>query len=168
VPSRLGTALPRKSIAWFWFAATAIPAAFFAWRALSDGSWAVPLVLGVLAALIAIEPRLRKRDVETVEIDESGVTRVDGAVREHILWADVREIRILTTDEGPFREDVFFALITADGKGCLIPHDAAERVRLVEALESRFPNVDDDMIIKAMGTTSNASFLIWKARAGGD
>jgi hypothetical protein len=167
VSSRIGTPLPRKPIAWFWFAAVAIPAAFFAWRAVTGGSWAVPLVLGALAALIAIEPWLRRRAVETVEIDDAGVTRVDGATTERILWSDVREIQIITTDEGPYREDVFFALMMAGDKGCLIPNDAAVRIRLVEALQSRFQDVDDDMIIKAMGSTGNARFLIWKARDGG-
>lgn len=162
--SRLGTVLPRRGIAWFWFAATAVPAVYLAWRALTaGGSWIAVLVLAALAMLIAVEPWLRRRETETVQLDESGVLRVDRDVREQIAWSDIREIRIITTDEGPLREDVFFALIGADGNGCLIPHDAAGRVGLLEALQSRFP-VDDAMVIKAMGSTSNAIFVVWKAR----
>lgn len=165
VPSRLGTLLPRKGIAWFWLAVAAVPAVYFAWQALtSNGSWVAALILAALSTLIAVEPWLRKRGTETIQVDESGVLRADGPIREQILWSDIREIRIITTNEGPYREDVFFALVAADGKGCLIPHDAAHRVKLLEELQSRFPDIDDAMVIKAMGSTSNASFVVWKGR----
>jgi len=162
--SQLGRTLPRKPVAWFWFAVAALPCAYFGWRALAaDGSWVLPAVLAVIAGLIAIEPRLRKPATETIQIDDSGVLRVEGAIREQISWNEVHEIRIITTDEGPYREDVFFVLISADGKGCLVPHDAAVRTKLLEELQSRFANLDDDAVIRAMGSTSNNNFLIWKA-----
>jgi hypothetical protein len=86
-------------------------------------------------------------------------------MREQISWSDVTEIRIITTDEGPYREDVFFALVASDGKGCLVPHDAAVRTKLLEELQFRFAGLDDDIVIKAMGSTSNNSFIIWRANA---
>ena len=161
--SRLGTTLPRRSVAWFWFAAAALVSAFLAWRALaSGGSLVAAGVFAAVALLVAIEPRLRRGQTETVQVDDTGLLRVEGNIREQVLWGDVQEIRIITTDAGPYAEDVFFALVGRDGKGCLVPHDAAVRTKLLEELQSRCPGLDNDMVVKAMGCTSNNSFLVWK------
>jgi hypothetical protein len=116
----------------------------------------------VVAAAVFLEPRIRRTARETIQVDESGVLRVDGNTREQVLWHEVQEIRIITTDSGPLVEDVFFALIGEDGRGCLIPHEAAERTKLLNELQVRFPGLDDQMVITAMGSTSNNSFTIWK------
>ena len=126
--------------------------------------WA--LTLAVIAVLIALEPRFRTAERETVQVDECGVVRVDGSVKEQITWQDVEEIKIITTDEGPYQEDVFFALVGPNDKGCLIPHSAAVRTKLLEILQARFSGLDDNMVIKAMGSTTNNSFVVWKRSAG--
>ncbi len=100
--------------------------------------------------------------VEMVQIDSAGVSRVVGSVREQIRWNDIDEIRIITTDSGPYAEDVFFVLVDAEKRGCLVPHDAAVQFKLLEQLQSRFEGLDNAAIIKAMGRTSNADFLVWK------
>jgi hypothetical protein len=82
-------------------------------------------------------------------------------------WESVTEIKLITTDAGPYGEDVFFVLIGSDGKGCLVPHAAAVRTKLLEALQTRFPNLDDAAVIAAMGSTSNNSFLLWKRAVAG-
>ena len=165
--STLGTALPRRSVAWFWFAVFALPAAYLGWGAFTGTQpWLLPAALASIAFLIFLEPRLRKQARETVQVDENGVLRVDGPVREQIKWDEVVEIRIITTDEGPFREDVFFALVGTNGKGCLVPHDAAARTKLLEELQVRFAGLDNVTLIKAMGSTSNDNFLVWKKFLG--
>jgi hypothetical protein len=165
--SRLGTPLSRKSIAWFWFSGAVFAAAALGWRALASGGSLIPAgISAVVAVLIAVEPRLRRAQVETVQIDDTGVLRVDGSIREHILWSDIDQIRIITTDDGPYGEDVYFALSDSQGKGCLVPHDAAVRTQLLEELQSRFPGLDNDAVIRAMGSTSNNSFLVWERRRG--
>ena len=166
--SRLGTELRRRSVAWFWFAFAALLAVYFAWGS-SNGahSWVLSTIFAGIAVLVFFEPRLRKSEKETIQVDENGVLRVDGTVREQIQWNDIAEIRIITTSEGPFREDVFFALAGTSGAGCLVPHDAAVRIKLLEELQARFPDITNDTIIKAMGCTSNKSFVVWK-KSGGD
>ena len=49
------------------------------------------------------------RQAEIVTFDDERVTRTmtDGRV-EQVRWADLREIVIVTTNEGPFVEDVFW------------------------------------------------------------
>ncbi len=117
--------------------------------------------------LIFAEPSLRRPQQETIQVDEVGVLRVEGPIREQIQWQDIVEIRIVTTSEGPFGEDVFFALAGANGKGCLVPHAAAVRTKLLEELQSRFPNLRNETVIEAMGCTSDRNFLLWK-RPDGD
>ena len=43
----------------------------------------------------------------------------------------------------------------------LILNDAAVRTKLLDELQVRFPNLNNDMVIKAMGCTSNDRFLVW-------
>lgn len=149
--SRLGIDLPRRSVAWFWFAVAALLAVYFAWGAFRGAhSWVLSAIFSGIAVLVFAEPRLRKSEKETIQVDEDGVLRVDGIIREQIRWDDIAEIRIITTDEGPFREDVFFALAGTNGAGCLVPHAAAVRIKLLEELQARFPDLSNDTIIKAM------------------
>lgn len=159
---KVGTPLPRRSPPWYWVAVAGLPALYLAW----NGSLVLAAVLASIALLIALAPRFGKPEVETVQIDDSGVLRVDGDIKEQMSWSSVEEIRIITTDKGPYQEDVFFALVGPNGTGCLIPHDAAARTNLLQELQARFPGLDDNVVIKAMGSTSNNSFLIWsKAHA---
>jgi len=119
-------------------------------------------VLGGVTLLLVLEPRIRKPEHETVQVDDNGVLRIDGDVKEEVTWAEVAEIKIITTDEGPYKEDVFFVLVGPEKRGCLVPHDAAVRTQLLEEMQKRFPGLDDGAVIKAMGSTSNNTFVIWK------
>jgi hypothetical protein len=166
MPSRIGTVLPRKSIAWWWVIVTSSFTLYFAWGAMREKhSWLLPTVVGSLAALICLEPHLRKRGKETIQVDEAGVLRVDRDIHEQIHWDDVSQIQIVTTDDGPYREDVFFVLLGQDGKGCLVPHDAAVRTDLLAELQRRFQNLDNELVIKAMSCTSNSRFVVWTRNA---
>jgi hypothetical protein len=141
-----------------------------------SGSRSSPSVINAILALVAFglpaAVYLRRarfgfgaepaNEAETIRIDDVGVARTVGSINERILWDDVDEIRIITTDDGPYTEDVFFAIVDGHQKGCLVPHDAAVRFKLLERLQSRFNGLDDEAIIRAMGSTSNANFLIWK------
>jgi hypothetical protein len=160
-----GTPLPRVRLDWFWFAAATLAAVYFAWDALAAGrTWFVSAIFAAIAVMIYIRPRLRKKETGTFQVDASGVLRVEGRIREQIPWSDVAEIRIITTDQGPYAEDVYFMLADGKGAGCLIPHDAAVRTKLFEELQSRFPALDNDRVIQAMSSTGNNNFLIWKRK----
>jgi hypothetical protein len=164
--SSLGTPLSRKSVAWIWFAVAVGLTAYLAWNAAAKGSsWWGAAICAAVAGLIYLEPRLRRRDVETIQLDDSGILRVDRGIREEIGWNDVEEIRIITTTGGPLREDVFFAFFASGSSGCVVPHDAAVRIGLLEDLQARFPNLDNDKVIEAMGCTSNRTFIVWKKDA---
>ena len=87
--------------------------------------------------------------------------RPDG-VQESVRWDDLAEVGIITTDEGPWFEDVFWLLIGSDGKsGCAVPQGAEGMDLLLEALQ-KLPGFDNRAVIEAMGSTSNARFVCWK------
>ncbi len=56
--------------------------------------------------------------IEDVTFDDTGVRRVspEGGVEE-VRWDDLTEVRIVTTDEGPFGKDVYWLLAGSDGRG---------------------------------------------------
>ncbi len=64
---------------------------------------------------------------EHLTIDDVGITRTARDLREHIAWVDIARVRIMTTDQGPYLEDVFFVIDSKNGEGCVIPHDLAVR-----------------------------------------
>ena len=88
----------------------------------------------------------------SLTIDEWGVTRVAGGIHEAVAWKDLAWVRIYTTSAGPSVEDVFFALAGANGKGCLVPHGLAVRAKLLAVLQERLPGLDNDLVIRAMGS----------------
>lgn len=93
--------------------------------------------------------------------DQSGVTRTMGDGRtETVLWDDLMEVRIITTDEGPLMDDVFWLLV-GDNGGCAVPSGAEGAKELLARLQ-QLPGFRNDVAIKALTCTSNAEFLCWK------
>ena len=105
----------------------------------------------------------KPKQIDRVIYDDIAVTRTrsDG-VEETIRWVDLHEVGILTTDEGPVREDVFYLLIAEDGKSvCVVPQSSEGCDQLLERLQE-LPGFYNEAVIKAMGSTSNAKFVCWK------
>lgn len=98
----------------------------------------------------------------TVTVDDWGVTRVAGELREAVAWTDLVWVAIRTTDEGPGAEDFFFLLGGADGKGVVVPNFIASEISLLATLQARLPGLDNNQVLEATGSTSNATFTIWK------
>jgi len=105
----------------------------------------------------------RKADtpLNTVTFDELSVKRVmqDGRV-EKIAWTELEEVCIITTDQGPAVDDVFY-LLTGNGRGCAVPSEAVGMQALLPRLQA-LPNFNNEMAIRAMSSTSNAKFLCWQ------
>jgi hypothetical protein len=97
-----------------------------------------------------------------VIIDDEGVRRDSHG--ERVRWADLVEVVIVTTDEGPWVEDAWWLLASHDGTGCAVPN--ADAGPLIERL-ARVPGVDLDAVVRAMGSTEQAQFVVWKGPRGG-
>ena len=107
------------------------------------------------------------------ETPSSGKTDFDAeAVRFHhpqgelqqIRWVDLHEVGVVTTDEGPFLEDVFFMLLSEDREGFAIPQSADGMDELLTRLQT-LPGFDNSAVIEAMGCTSNYNFRLWNKTA---
>lgn len=85
--------------------------------------------------------------------------RPDGST-EQVAWDDLHRVEVLTTDDGPFAPDVFWALLGTSG-GCLIPQGATGERELSGRL-GQLPGFDHEAVIQAMGSTANARFLCWQ------
>ena len=79
--------------------------------------------------------------------------------RESIRWDAIKEIRLVTTSEGPFLPDEWYVFM-GDSGGCSIPSEARGFEDLMKEFETRFPGMDYEAIIKA--GTSDAQKSIWK------
>jgi hypothetical protein len=100
-----------------------------------------------------------------VEFDSDRVSfyHPEGEIQS-IRWDELDEVGIVTTDEGPFVEDVFFMLLSNDKKGCAIPQSADGNEPLLTRLQM-LPGFDNNALIEAMGCTSNQNFRLWKKTA---
>ena len=116
------------------------------------------LLLGLFA-----QRRLRKarRAVERIEVDDVGVRRTlgDGRV-EVVTWAELVRVEVLTTDQGPYVEDLFFLLFARDGHGCAVRQDQSQA--LLPRLH-QLPGFDFTVFVTALGSTENARFVCWVA-----
>ena len=129
--------------------------------------WYVPAFfsLGVVAGVLSIfgiAPDYAAVPIGHLVIDEVGITRTAKGVREHVAWGDIARVRIMTTDAGPYIEDVFFIVDSKKGDGCIVPQDLATRDGLLEALQARLVGLNNGAVIEAMLSVENRIFTIWE------
>jgi hypothetical protein len=104
-----------------------------------------------------------QRHMETT-IDRNGVSRTldDGSVAR-VNWADLVEVALVTVDQGPFAEDLFFVLGDARGNRCLLP--GAKAAVLLPRLQ-RLPGFDNQQVQRAADGFDEAHFVCWRGRPG--
>jgi hypothetical protein len=112
--------------------------------------------MGVLDFLGGTPP-----EPERVSFDDAAVTRwMPGGRTERVRWDELEEVGIVTTDEGPWTEDVYWMLRGANG-GCAVGSEAQGMDALLERLQ-QLPGFDNEAVIRAMGSTENATFVCWR------
>lgn len=131
------------------------------WMALPD--WL--LIAGPVALLLLVFRIFNFRRTVTrdrVHFDDATITSTlaNGGETETVRWDDLQEVGIVTTDEGPAAEDVFWLLLGANGR-CAVPSGADGMKELLARLQ-KLPGFDNESVIKAMGSTENAKFVCWK------
>lgn len=123
----------------------------------------LPIAVFVAALPVALFVFNSRKAAETdrVSFDDTVITRTlpDGKT-ESVRWADLQEVGILTTDEGPYSEDVYWMLLGSEG-GCAVSGGAQGMKELLVRLQ-QLPGFDNAAVIKAMGSTGNDKFLCWK------
>ena len=79
-----------------------------------------------------------------------------------INWEEIDLINVVTTDEGPFTNDVFILLINSKTNlGVALPNDRSETQEVVEKI-LKFPNFDFEKWITSMSSVENCIFEVWK------
>ena len=118
----------------------------------------------------------KPRSPEFLIVPESGVqvshdersirmTRPDAAGLE-VAWSDLARVTILTTGAGPFMTDLFWVLSAREGShDIVLPLGAKGEHELLKAMQRRLAGFDNLAVIEAIGSTDNASFVVWEAGA---
>lgn len=97
-----------------------------------------------------------------IKLDEVGVRKVrDNQVLEEVVWDALVAVEIMTTSDGPFAEDMFWVLQGEAGTGVVVPSGLAPD-GLLERLQT-LPGFDNEAVIAASGSTSEARFHCWSA-----
>lgn len=77
-----------------------------------------------------------------------------------IPWSDLIEVKIRTTDDGPWGEDVFWEFHLADSyfelPGAWISGDDLSHIA------ERLWGLDYPKVIEAMASTDHAEFVVWR------
>ncbi len=98
-----------------------------------------------------------------VSVDDAGISCVDyqGQARS-VPWTELGAVGITTTDKGPWADDVLWVLHDRSGQVRLvIPSGAEGNEALLRDLQA-LPGFDNEQVIQAMCSTSNAHFPCWK------
>ena len=129
-------------------------------------AYSVGLRMGLFSVLKARLNATRNPDLKVeekwivaVSDDRISCTRPSGKI-ESLEWADLQVVAIETTDQGPFAADVFWYL-AGETSGCVVPLGATGEPALVELLQT-LPGFDNEALIKAMSSTSNQRFILWR------
>ena len=99
-----------------------------------------------------------------ITFDVAGVayTPPCGVVRR-VAWADLRAVEVVTTDAGPFADDVFWVLQGA-GPLLVIPQSAPGSDALLARLQE-LPGFDSRAVIAAMSSAGSERFPCWSRAA---
>jgi len=125
------------------------------------------LALALWAAAAFAEELPSWKDLPATDAQQVAITQeavratLAGQKQELVAWRDIQEIRIVTTDQGPAAEDVFWVFLHHDGKRLLrVPGSLVDDAAL--DLLMQLARFDHDQFIKSMGSADNAVFRVWK------
>lgn len=107
--------------------------------------------------------RLTSKDTNgpgVVEVDERQVTYFAPYEGGAVSINDLARVTIVTSDKGPKAGDIHWLLEENGGTRLLIPNSAEGAAQLFDAL-SPLKGINFEAAIRAMGSTANASFVIW-------
>jgi len=113
--------------------------------------------------LLAVHLFNFRRTVKTdrVHFDDLMITNAfaDGETQS-VRWDDLQEVGILTTDDGPTAEDVYWILLGANSR-CAVSGGAQGMNELLLRLQ-KLPGFNNEAVIKARGSTTHNKFVCWK------
>lgn len=136
---------------------------------LTRADWFWKLIGGLILAfgLVTFTTALRRITFKTdqigpgmVEVDERQISYFSAHEGGVVSIEALARITCITTEDGPWAEDMFWVLEEDGGTTLTIPNSATGTEKLFDAF-SALPGVDYTMATKAMGSTHNDSYVIW-------
>ncbi len=79
---------------------------------------------------------------------------------ETVSWENIKEIKMINTDGGPWLPDVWLALI-GEEDGCLIPQGAKGFDEVYDVV-SKYDGFNFENFFEAMTCCDNAEFDLWR------
>jgi hypothetical protein len=108
------------------------------------------------------QPATAPRNSIEARITDSAIAVVkDGTVVQSVAKTDIAAINIVTTNAGPWADDVFFCFQINDAEDLVVSMDT-EGSEAVSEYIFDLEGLDEETFIQAMGSTSNQTFAVWK------
>ncbi len=103
-----------------------------------------------------------------VKFTDSGMHITQGNGHElDIAFSAIEQIDIITTDQGPWREDVWWCFyLSNEEKPVYLPQGIKGEEQILLVLEKHFAGIDFQTFIMAMGSADNAVFNLWRRAEG--
>ena len=95
----------------------------------------------------------------TLTNDELTIIYKNGKKEKH-LFENLQKVTIITTDQGPFEDDVFWLMLFKKNI-IMIPQGCPGEDKLLEIMQ-KLPDFDNEQVVKAMTCSENSSFLVWE------
>lgn len=95
-----------------------------------------------------------------VEVDERQISYFSAYDGGSVSIEALARITVVTTDDGPWSDDMHWVLEEDGGTMLTIPNSASGTEKLFDAFAA-LDGVDYSMATKAMGSTDNDSYVIW-------
>jgi len=83
---------------------------------------------------------------------------------ESILWREISEVVIVTTNKGPYEPYIWILLVAENGQGCVFPLGAKNSRIAIEKILG-FPGLNLAVWANALKSTGNDRFVVWKRQA---
>lgn len=108
------------------------------------------------------KPKLKHpEDYYTVIVTEKFVRVEHPKIKtEQIAWSEIKVIKLINTDKGPWAPDIWLTLI-GENSGCMIPQGAKGYDEVYEIV-SKYENFDFEKVIESMTCTDNKDFILWR------
>lgn len=84
----------------------------------------------------------------------------NGTSEDHFL-EDLKKVAILTTDQGPIKDDVFWLFHFKNV--IVIPQGCPGEEKIIENIQ-KLPSFNNEQVIKAMSCSENKTFLVWELK----
>jgi hypothetical protein len=88
-----------------------------------------------------------------------------GDTGHKIPWKDVEKIEIFTSDDGPWSEDLWWLFFLKGKEEPVdVPNGSKGISKIFDVMKTHFDEADMGSIAKAIGSTNNNSFRVWKEK----